>query len=172
MNNEIRQILEDSLTDEMSSFKVASDPKDKLTDLKLAAVMLKMLKEDEESKTEEQNRSARLLLDQKKLSLDRSRLNFEKEKHANEHALETAKLALQSQQIKLDKERFEFEKQKQKETVNQSRFETISKIGIALLGLVPAVLSFIGGVMALKLEYNDMGRTPSLFKDFMHNVKN
>ena len=172
MNNEIRKTLESSFVEEMTEFSEKTDQKERITNLKIASVVLKMLKEDGDAKLDSMNREERNLIERKKLTLDRSRLNFEKKKFAIDHEMEEAKLALAIKQFELERDRIDFERNKQKEAKNQARLETFAKIGIAVLSLVPAVLSFVGGMFALKLEYHDMGRTPSAFKDFMRNVKN
>lgn len=50
----------------------------------------------------------------------------------------------------------------------RSKREMITKIVVASLGLVPVIAAGTGLIIGYKLEYMDMGREPSKFKDFIN----
>jgi len=172
MNDKTKTELDTALESEISDYQSETDPKVKVGHLKLATVIAKLIRDDESQQADEQNRQERLTLDKEKLKLERSKFNFEKKKLQFEQEIEVRKIDLMVQQHDLEKAKLQFEMQKQLETRKSAKWETYSKWILAAAGLVPAILAFTGGMMALKLEYHDMGRTPSSFKDFMRGVKN
>lgn len=172
MNDTIQTELETALESEVSDYQSETDLKLKVGHLKLATVIAKLIRDEQTQQADEQNRQERLALDQEKLKLERSKFNFEKKKFQFEQELETQKVNLSVQQHDLERAKLEFEMQRQLETRKSAKWEIYSKWILAAAGLIPAILAFTGGMMALKLEYRDMGRTPSSFKDFMRGVKN
>lgn len=172
MKDTIQTDLETALENEISSFKSETDPKISIGHLKLATVISKLIRDEAAQQADELNRQERLTLDKEKLKLERSKFNWEKKKVTFEQQLEAQKLQLSVRQYDLEQEKLRFEMEKQLETRKSARLDAYTKWILAGVALVPALLSFAGGMMALKLEYHDMGRTPSSFKDFMRGVKN
>lgn len=117
-------------------------------------------------------------LSNKQLLLDQKKFMFEKKQKKLENELELGKLELEIQRVANEQEknkiaRMQLEediKSRERESTN-NRIKLGIEIGVAVLGLVPAVLAFAGGILSLKLEYLDNGRSPSTFKDFMRAIK-
>lgn len=170
MRDNIQIELETALENEVASYNLETDAKVKLDHLKRAAVIEKLLRDKTTQEADEQNRKERLELDQDKFKLDKSKFNFEKSKQSFEQEIEARKIDLAAQQHELDKSKFEFEKSKQADAKKSAKVDVAVKCILAGAALVPSILAFVGGILTLKLEYNDMGRTPSTFKDFMRKI--
>lgn len=170
MKDTIQTELETALESEVTSYNIEPDAKVKLGHLKLASVIAKMIRDEETQEADEQNRQERLQLDKEKFKLEKSKFNFEKSKQSFEQEIEAQKIALSTQQQELEKSKLEFERSKQAEAKKSAKVDVAVKCALAGVALIPPILAFVGGIMTLKLEYNDMGRTPSTFKDFMRKI--
>lgn len=170
MKDAIQTKLETALESEVTSYTNEPDAKVKVGHLKLASVIAKMIRDEETQKADEKNREERLSLDKEKLKFEKSKFNFEKTKYKFEQEVEAQKIALSIQEQELEKLKLEFEKSKQLEAKKAARVDIAVKCALAGVALIPPILAFVGGIMTLKLEYNDMGRTPSTFKDFMRKI--
>lgn len=171
MSKNIRKELTSCLEQDIESYNNETDLKLKYGRVKIVKEVSEILRNERLTDSEERNKKERLLLDKEKLALEQQRFEFEKEKTIRQLKIDEDRLKLDNKKLELDEQELIFEKEKTKTEERNAIIETGTKIFVTILGLAPAVLYFAGSMIGYKLEYLDMGRTPSSTKDFLRKLK-
>jgi ABC-type anion transport system duplicated permease subunit len=164
MNKKATDLLDTGLESMVSEFNAESDPKNKIGVLKCVAVVDKMLRDQRKEDSDNLVQKDQMDLERQKLKLEERKYRFDRKQKSIENQLEIEKNQIARLQLKADEE-------ERARASRESKIKIAVDIGLATIAIVPAILNFVGGMLTLKLEYLDNGRSPSTFKDFMHAVK-